>query len=181
MRIGAGADRAGTGLDPADDAGDMTSAASARESPSSRWVGYAACAWAIVFAAAHAYWAAGGCAGLTADVCAAGLPVWFLVYDLMVGVLCVAGAVVALALVRPWGRIFPRRWLLRLAWAGSAVLLLRGGVGLIQDGLILTGRIGPGSGWDSMMLYDPWFVVGGVLFGLTAQFSGKRSRCRDGG
>jgi hypothetical protein len=36
----------------------------ARSGPSrwERWVGYAACAWALLFAAAHVYWAVGGTA-----------------------------------------------------------------------------------------------------------------------
>jgi hypothetical protein len=124
--------------------------------------GYAACAWAFLFAAAHFYWALGGCAGFPVEACEAGLSnAWFLAYDLVAGVLCVLGAVIALALARPWDRMIRRRTLLVLAWAGGAVLLLRGGVGLVQDVLIVTG---PGNGWSPTMLYDPWFLVGGVLF-----------------
>ena len=126
------------------------------------WVGDAACAWAFLFAIAHFYWALGGCAGFPVEACEAGLSnTWFLAYDLDAGVLCVLGAVIALALVRPWGRMIPRRTLLVLAWIGGAALLLRGVVGLVQDVLIV---VGPGNGWYPTMLYDPWFLVGGVLF-----------------
>src|SRR3712207_1033913 len=128
-----------------------------------RWaalVGYAACAWAFLFAVAHFYWALGGCAGFPVEACEDGFGnPWFLAYDLVAGILCVLGAVVALALVRPWGRNIPRRTLLVLVWARGAVLLLRGVVGLVQDVLIVAGS---GNGWYPTMLYDPWFLVGGI-------------------
>jgi hypothetical protein len=44
------------------------------------------------------------------------------------GVLKVAGALLALALVRPWDRAIPRRLLLGAAWAASAVLTAYGGL-----------------------------------------------------
>lgn len=138
------------------------------------WVGYAACAWAFLFAIAHFYWALGGCAGFPVEACEAGLSnTWFLAYDLVAGVLCVLGAVIALALVRPWGRMISHRTLLILAWIGGAALLLRGVVGLVQDVLILAG---PGNGWYPTMLYDPWFLVGGVLFCAAAHRYHRESR-----
>jgi hypothetical protein len=140
------------------------------------WAAYAACAWAFLFASAHFYWALGGCAGFPIEACEAGLSnAWFLAYDLLAGVLCVLGAVVALALVRPWGRAFPRRTLPVLARVGGAVLLLRGVVGLVQDVLIVAG---PGNGWHPTMLYDPWFLAGGVLFCAAAR---RHDRERHGG
>ena len=143
------------------------------------WVGYAACAWAFLFAIAHFYWALGGCAGFPVEACEAGLSnPWFLAYDLIAGVLCVLGAVIALALVRPWGRTITRWTLLVLAWAGGVMLLLRGGVGLVQDVLIVAG---PGNGWYPTMLYDPWFLVGGVLFCAAAHLSDREGHGGTGG
>lgn len=116
----------------------------------------------------------GGCAGFPVEDCEAGLSnTWFLAYDLVAGVLCVLGAVIALALVRPWGRMISHRTLLILAWIGGAALLLRGVVGLVQDVLILAG---PGNGWYPTMLYDPWFLVGGVLFCAAAHRYHRESR-----
>ena len=43
--------------------------------------------------------------------------VWF------AGVLKVLGGLLALALVQPWGRRLPRRWLLRAAWGGAGLLV----------------------------------------------------------
>jgi hypothetical protein len=40
-------------------------------------------------------------------------------------VLCAAAAVIALALIQPWGRVIPRRLLLFLAWFGGAFLILK--------------------------------------------------------
>lgn len=138
------------------------------------WVGYAACAWVFLFAIAHFYWALGGCAGFPVEACEAGLSnTWFLAYDLVAGVLCVLGAVIALALVRPWGRMISRRTLLVLAWIGGGALLMRGVVGLVQDVLIVAG---PGNGWYPTMLYDPWFLVGEVLFCAAAHRYDRESR-----
>ncbi len=76
----------------------------------------------------------GGMRGIPVEACEVGLSnTWFLAYDLVAGVLCVLGAVITLAFVRPWGRKVPRRTLLVLAWIGGAALLLRGVVGLVQD------------------------------------------------
>jgi hypothetical protein len=43
------------------------------------------------------------------------------------GVAKLAGAVLALALARPWGRVVPRRVLVVAAWVGAVVLALYGG------------------------------------------------------
>ena len=153
-----------------EEATEGAGAASTARPALATWTAYAAGAWALAFAVPHFYWAAGGCVGVPGDVCEAGLPTWFLVYDLVAGVLCVAGALVALALVRSWGRIVVRR---RLAWIGGAVLVLRGGVGIVQDGLVLAGVVGSERGWEPTMLYDPWFLLGGVLFGAAAWFDGR--------
>lgn len=132
----------------------------------SLWAASAAFVWAVVFAVAHGAWALGDCTGLPAADCEAGLAGWFFAYNLIAGALCAVGAVVALALVRPRGRLVPR-WRL-LARIGGWALVVRGGVGLVQDALVLGGAVGSG-GWEPTMAYDPWFLLGGVLFLLAAR------------
>ena len=79
------------------------------------------------------YWAAGGTSGLNTvggaieELARARDPAG-VALGLGAGVLKVAGGVLALALVRPWGRRVPRRLLLGVAWAASAVLTLYGGL-----------------------------------------------------
>jgi hypothetical protein len=91
------------------------------------WAAYAACALAWLYAVPSVYWALGGTAGLdtvggaveqlgrTRDPAGIALGIG-------AGVLKVAGGLLALALVRPWGRVIPRRLLLGAAWAASTVL-----------------------------------------------------------
>ncbi|HEV2761079.1 MAG TPA: DUF3995 domain-containing protein [Acidimicrobiales bacterium] len=95
------------------------------------WPAYAAAAVAFVFALVSLYWAAGGMAGMGTlggeierlgrardpDLVAA---TW------AATVLKLLGALLALALVRSWGRRLPRRLLLVTAWAGAVVLTLYG-------------------------------------------------------
>ena len=83
------------------------------------WAGYAACAWAFVFAAMSFSWAAGGTVGVNTNAPAitgpvlAGDPAWIAALWIT-GALKVIAGLLALALVRPWGRLFPR-WLLSIA------------------------------------------------------------------
>lgn len=139
-----------------------------------RWIGYAACGWALIFSLVHLYWgievstgrltvprgamAAGGRVEGSAWVAYAGIlcvmggivallrfsadrmPRWiqravvgaacaamtaYVVYAFTAngfqwliapGVLCAAGAVIALALIQRRGRVIPRPLLLLLAW-----------------------------------------------------------------
>ena len=89
--------------------------------------------WAAIFAALHVIWAIGWPVGLDEEKMREAFQrPWFLAYDLAVAAVCVLGAVVALAFVRPWGRRLSRRLISALAWSGTSVLVLRGGAGLAQ-------------------------------------------------
>ncbi len=136
---------------------------------------YAACAWAFVFAAMSFYWAAGGMAGV--DTLGASIkdlsltrPASFIALLWITGSLKVVGGLCALALVRPWGRVIPRWLLLVAAWAGGIALTVYGAIPLIVGALVLTGTTqvkGPvdrtGLRWH-VALWDPWWVLGGLLF-----------------
>jgi Protein of unknown function (DUF3995) len=90
-----------------------------------------ACALALLYAVPSFYWALGGTAGLdtvrgaieelgrTRDPAGVALGIW-------AGVDKVAGGLLALALVRAWGRAVPRRLLLGIAWAASMALTAYG-------------------------------------------------------
>ncbi len=139
------------------------------------WVGYAAAAWATIFAVAHIYWLFGGCAGFPVGDCQAAFRhPWFRIYDLVSAVLCVVGAALALALVQSWGKIIPRRLLLGAAWTGCVILAVRSVVSLIQDGLVIAGITKATHRWDPLMWYDLWFVAGTVLF-IVATWGYQRS------
>ena len=147
---------------------------------------YAACAWAVVFAAASFYWAAGGTAGEdTVGGVITRLPgivalLW------VTGALKVIGALLALALVRPWGRVLPRWLLLTLSWAGGVGLTAYGAIPLVVNGLMVAGVLhGPGPvDWTLMrwhvFLWDPWWLLGGLLFVAAAWSYQRRTQARRG-
>jgi hypothetical protein len=122
-----------------------------------RLTGRVAAAWATLFAAPHLWWAfgvptgfPGGAAGLEE---ALAVP-WFVAYDLLVVALSGAAAMVALAAMRPQAVRVP------LAWGICLVLLARGVAGLAVDGL-------------ADLVWNPMFVIGGLLFGATAWLCGR--------
>jgi hypothetical protein len=127
----------------------------------SGWAGYAAAGWALVFAVRGVYWALGGTAGLgtlsRGIQQAAAARDRSLLAALWVTVLLeVAGALLALALVRPgpraprWlpllgGRRVPGWLLLAPAW-GAGTLLAGHGVLFVSPGVLAALRRSPARG-----------------------------------
>ena len=150
-------------------------------SSSARRAGRAAAAWAILFALLSLYWALGGTAGggtlgvelerlaieRDPSVVAA---LWASV------VLKLACAGIVLALVESWG---PRRLLLALVWLAGAGMTLYGLANLVQHALMATGAIATPAGLGSaavpwhLALWDPIWIIGGVLFLTTALLTGR--------
>jgi hypothetical protein len=115
---------------------------------------YAACVVAALYALVSFYWALGGTAridtlgGKLEELARDGDPVVLWLAG-AAGVLKVAGAVLALALVRPWGRLVPRRLLLVAAWAGSVVLVVYGGLYVVAGALVLAGVVDVSGRWTA--------------------------------
>jgi hypothetical protein len=149
------------------------------------WAGYAACAWGLAFAAISFYWAAGGTAGaVTIGPAITGLAHdrAFIAVLWITGVLKVVGGLVALALVRPWGRRIPRWMLLWATWAGGILLALYGAASWIQHGMMVGGVLSVPSGlghtaalWH-VVLWDPWWLLGGILFLVAAWYYTRTTR-----
>lgn len=149
------------------------------------WAAYGVCGWAFIFGAWHLYWALGGRLGLltstggNVDELAAHRDQAFVALGLWgVVVLCLVLGLIALAMARPWGRVFPRWALLVLAWAACAVMLLRGVVYLAVSGLAVAGVIPTADpSWHvwNLALFSPFFVVGGVLVGAMARHYARTS------
>jgi Protein of unknown function (DUF3995) len=160
------------------------------------WAAYAACWVALAYALVSFYWAVGGTLGVGTlggrleELAREGDPVILWLAG-VAGVLKVAGAVVALALVRPWGRGVPGRLLLVVAWVGAVVLVLYGGVNVVAGALVLggviegTGAVDRGALWWHVLVWDLWFLVWGMLLGVAAWGFGRRvvrsAAVRDGG
>ena len=81
----------------------------------------------------------------------------------------VVGGLLALALVRPWGRMVPRGWLLSSSAGASALLVVYGGLTVLLGALVLSGVIHPAGSVDRTALrwhvgvWDLWFLVWGIL------------------
>lgn len=109
------------------------------------------------------------------------------------GVLCVVGAVVALALIQPWGRYLAPRLMLFFAWAGGVVLTLHALYGYVVHGLAALGiitwtqvqqwagaPITPLSAAEirelitaSLLIWNPWFLLGGLLYLIVAWYASR--------
>jgi hypothetical protein len=143
------------------------------------WAGYAAATWAFLFAAMSFYWALGGRLGsetigdaITKPVLAGDPTILAIVW--ITGVLKVVAGVVALALVQPWGQRIPRSALLLAGWGAGTLFLVYGAANLVQDALIVLGAIPTPTGLGAvaarwhLCLWDPWWLLGGVLFALAS-------------
>ncbi|PFD92859.1 hypothetical protein CN275_04690 [Bacillus anthracis] len=120
------------------------------------FTGYAAFVWSTLFTLIHVYWAAGGTLGFEGKTMGKAL----FIINLVAIALCIIAAFTAL--VQAWGRRFPSWLLLTSAWGACVVLGLRGCVGIIQSLL------------DSeslsllLVIIEPFFLLGGILYGLLA-------------
>jgi hypothetical protein len=152
--------------------------------PAMRVWAYLGCAWCAVFAALHIYWAAGGSIGLASSAgtdLATRRPPSFVLLGLWgVALLLLAGAAFSAGLAhwRPQ-RNGLRRGMVILGWLVGVVLLARG---LLLEVVLLTGAggvasaVGPLETRWSLILWNPWFAVGGVVLILaTHQFQRHRS------
>ncbi len=134
---------------------DPRAAPSGGRAPAS--AAYAACVVAALYAVVSFYWALGGSAGVDTlggsleELARDGDPVVLWLAG-AAGVLKVAGAVLALALVRPWGQ---------------GALVLAGAVDV-------SGPVDRTALWWHVAVWDLWFLVWGVLLGLAAWLYGRR-------
>lgn len=133
---------------------------------------WAAGVWSVVFAAPHLYWAAGGRAGLGSQAAAADAALeqtWFAVYNLAAGVLGVLGGGVAVVLARQWAGRRSRRLLLGATVLAAGALLLRGVLGIALLAIDLGAGVLDGQTPPILLAIEPWFVLGGLTFGLMAR------------
>ena len=142
-----------------------------------RVTAYAAAAVAFAYALMSLYWAVGGHAllstigGYVEQSARRGgaLPV---LVALVATLAKVAGGLLALALVRPWGRVVPRGRLLIGSAGASVLLVVYGGLNVLLGALVLSGVIHPAGSVDRTALrwhvgvWDLWFLAWGILLAL---------------
>ena len=129
----------------------------------SPWAAYGAAIWALIFAVFHIVWAAGWYTLLNAEQARIAFAVpWKWAFDVAVAGMCVIAIPVALAPVTVLGPHVSRQLVFGLAVAGSVLLGLRSTGSLVQIGyLTATGRLA------GIGIWEPWFYLGAVLFGLS--------------
>lgn len=144
---------------------------------------YAAAAWSYLFAVMSFYWALGGMIGAETLGSAFTDPELrndpaFVLFVWVTGFLKIALGALALALVQPWGRRLPRRLLMLAVWGIGIGLTLYGIALLVQHALILAGATDIPASIGSMnavrwhlFFWDPFWLVGGVLFLSAARAS----------
>jgi len=145
---------------------------------------FGAAAWAFVFGAMSVYWALGGRWSVGTQALSIQEQIddpGFVAVLWATGALKLLAAVIALALVRPWGARVPRRGLLVAASVTAGFLLLYGGLGWLQALLWETGvqdipaSVGARAARWKLIFWEPFWVLGGVLFLLAVrQFRRQR-------
>lgn len=151
------------------------------------WAGCAA-VWAFVFAAISFYWAADGAIGLETQAESIQQRVrsgdaGFIALLWATGALKLIGGLLAVALVQPWARAFPRRLLLLAAWAAGTGMALWGGLNLLAGAAVALLRAAgaidapakTSAFWWHLVLWDPFWLAGGALFCAAAWHYQRRS------
>ncbi len=142
---------------------------------------YVALGWVVLFFAFHVYWYLGGSFASPGN-----LPGWprtltGWVFSVFVDSGWPLGAFVCLAIARGWARGRLAQAAAGIVCLGCALLLLRGGAGILDDltratGLLRNGITGlstkdttghPTLLWSDYAI-DSYFLAGGIIFGLLA-------------
>ncbi|GAB3338937.1 hypothetical protein RMN56_19835 [Micromonospora halotolerans] len=108
----------------------------------------------------------------------------YVIFNIVLILMSAVGAAVVVATVRPWGRRVPRWMLLTPLWFGSALLVVRGVPGMVENLLMATGNRGGFVGRDDISTAEFWagigintyFFVGAVLLVVTTVSYVRRSR-----
>jgi hypothetical protein len=155
----------------------------------SRPLAYAASALAIASAGLSVFWTLGGTllldtvGGSIEELARTRSPA-ALALGTATSLAKIGAAVLALALVRPWGRSVPERVLLAANMLVSALLIAWGGANVLVGAVAITGVISPADGLDEhalrwhVFVWDPWFVVWGAALALALVACRRESRAK---
>lgn len=160
------------------------------------WPAYLGCFWAVMYAVfVRFYQAAGGTLGLPGQF---EDPQVIYMGSYMAGVFILTCGFILIILVKPWGRVVPT-WvpfiggrnvhpliLLIPTLACTAYVIAHGISGIVTKSLLLAGVITIHfTGWISLdvhsmalwslLFYEPWFLIMGILSGLTASHYAQAS------
>ncbi len=154
-----------------------------------RWASYMSVAWCIVFGGLHLYWALGGNAGFvelsmpSSKVLAMNRDPGYMGITWLVVIMSALAAFLALAPLQSWSRRIPGWLILTPLWIACCLFLLRGIGTPIQTALVMGGGLvvkppdpSMQEAWHQWGLLDltvfcPWFILGGLAFGMSAWFA----------
>lgn len=141
---------------------------------------WSASTWATLFAAVHAYWALDGRLGLPADIWMNERPLLFWV-NLAAIPLCAIAAIFALMLRRNFHGSFRYRFCLAAAGCIAAFCLVHALPPLLGLAIetVSNGALPALSERDAyaLLLYEPYWLTGGLLFGWLTQEAAIAPRC----
>lgn len=153
--------------------------ATAPQARRGRWSGVAAAAWSVSFAVPSLYWAAGGTLGAGTIGPAVEGPSLareptFVAILWVTAVAKLLGGLLGLMLAGQLLRAVPHRMTALAGWTVAALLLLYGAANAVQHVLMAAGVVAVPDGigrhalrWH-LLLWDPVWLAGGVLFALAA-------------
>ena len=142
--------------------------------------------WGVLFGALNLWWSAGGDflldhlgVRIQEQVAEGDTPL--LVVNTIGGLGKIAIGLLALGTISRWGRRIPRRVSLALLYAGGVLLVLYGGANWTQMLLVELGvvdvpaSVGAAQVRWYLFLWEPVWVIGGVLMVLTAEGYRRRA------
>jgi hypothetical protein len=151
-----------------------------------KWTAYAACGWALLYAAYRGYYALGGTFGMFGTPVSMGQ--WRLINAVGAGIILI-GAVLPVATLPLWQRRRTRSVLLALCWVIAVGCAMHALVDVTARVLSLAGVLRMDFPFFSsidrreadlqdLLLNEPWFLVEGLLWGTLgwSNLASDRSR-----
>jgi hypothetical protein len=143
-----------------------------------KWPAYAACGWALLYAAYRGYYALGGTAGMFGTPVSMGQ--WWLINAVGAAIILI-GAVLPVATLPLWQRRQARLVLLALCWVIAVGCVMHALVDATARNLSLAGMLHMDfpffasidrreSDLQDLLLNEPWFLVEGLLWGVLGWF-----------
>ncbi|MGP4039742.1 DUF3995 domain-containing protein [Gracilibacillus sp. D59] len=150
------------------------------------WSGYAVFIWSIIYMIPHLYWALGGKVGgalLKPNITQS---IYFELINWIASVFLTVAGLIGLAFIYWNKNRFTKYMLLFISLAGCSLATSHAIYGIIYRIFQIRGVVGVESGsfnihenafvlWD-LVLFEPWFMIEGILFGILGWCSLKETR-----
>jgi len=151
-----------------------------------KWPAYAACGWALIYAAYRGYYALGGTAGMFGTPVSMGQ--WRLINGMGAGIILI-GAVLPVATLPLWQRRQARVVVLALCWVVAVGCVMHALVDCTARILSLAGMLHMDfpffapidrheADLQDLLLNEPWFLIEGLLWGALGWYGLASARSR---